>query len=229
MSQKILIITHSSSANPGRVGRYLKQRGYLLEICYPIGGEALPDRLSDYAGTVIFGGPMSVNDTEEFPALLAEIKLIQRAIEEDHRLLGICLGAQLIARSQGEAVAPHPSGRVEIGYFPITAIAGADPLFDTTQYFYQWHQEGFCLPQHAVRLAQGSSYFPNQAFRLKNNIYGVQFHPEVTTDIMELWMERAAHKLVFPGAQQPEKQRTENEKHRQDVETWLNQFFDLWL
>ena len=91
------------------------------------------------------------------------------------------------------------------------------------------HKEGFDLPKEAVSLASGDQYFPNQAFRIGNNVYGVQFHPEVTEDIMELWMVRAANMLSFSGAQQPDEQRANNQQYKASVDEWLNQFLDIWL
>ncbi len=229
MAKKILVVTHSDSADAGRVGDYLAARGYALDIRYPIGGDQLPLELADYAGTVVFGGPMSVNDVDQYPVLEDEIALIRTAISVDAPLFGICLGAQLIARAQGNAVAPSTTGQVEIGYFPMVAKPEGKALFSDNNYFYQWHQEGFELPKEAVLLASGSSYFPNQAFRIGANIYGVQFHPEVTKDIMELWMVRAAHLLPSPGAQQPDVQRANNQQYETQVGEWLDRFLDVWL
>jgi GMP synthase (glutamine-hydrolysing) len=228
MHKPILLIVQVEQANPGRVASKLRERGYDLRVCCPAdSAQTLPDTLDDYAGTVVFGGPMSAND-DALPGIRAELEWIPQAVESGKPFLGICLGAQLLARSLGARVAPHPEGVAEIGYFPVQPTEAGAELFTAPLNVYHWHQEGFDMPRDAVLLAAGER-FPHQAFRYGANAYGIQFHPEVTADIMETWLVRAAHKLTLPGAQSPAEQRAGNLQHDAAVERWFDRFLDCWL
>ena len=141
---------------------------------------ALPD-VDDLHLLVIMGGPMSVNDEQEFPWLAAEQEFIRKAIETGKAVIGICLGAQLIAGALGAAV--YPNREKEIGWFPVTA----EPVSDTEDVFtfpqellaFHWHGETFDLPEGATRLAR-SAACENQAFQLGKRVIGLQFHLETT-------------------------------------------------
>ncbi|MEZ5583230.1 MAG: glutamine amidotransferase [Candidatus Competibacteraceae bacterium] len=229
MRKRILLIVQVENANPGRVAAKLRERGYQLEIRCPVErGDPLPESLDGYAGAVIFGGPMSANDDTTLPGIRAQLNWIPGFVEAGKPFLGICLGAQLLARTLGARIAAHPHGIAEIGYFRIQPTAAGAELFDGPLSVYHWHQEGFDMPNDAVLLASGER-FPNQAFRYGERAYGIQFHPEVTAAIMENWMQRAAHKLSLPGAQSPPQQRKGHNRHDSVFERWLDRFLDRWL
>jgi GMP synthase (glutamine-hydrolysing) len=107
----VLIVLHQETSTPGRVGNALRALGHPLDIRRPRFGDALPETLDEHAGAVIFGGPMSANDGDEY--LRREIDWIEIPLREQRPFLGICLGAQMLARQLGAPVAPHPEGRVE--------------------------------------------------------------------------------------------------------------------
>src|SRR5436190_11155714 len=113
----ILIVLHQEHSTPGRVGLRLAARGHRLDIRRPRFGDPLPETLTDYAGAVVFGGPMSANDNEDY--LRRETEWMAVPLGEQAPLLGLCLGAQLLARHLGAAVKPDADGRVEIGYYDI--------------------------------------------------------------------------------------------------------------
>src|SRR6185437_3272384 len=113
----VLIVLHQENSTPGRIGNALRALGYQLDIRRPRFGDALPETLSAHAGAVIFGGPMSANDPDDY--VRREIDWIAVPLIERRPLLGICLGAQMLAMHLGARVAPHPGGRVEMGYYPI--------------------------------------------------------------------------------------------------------------
>jgi len=228
MNKQLLIVKQVQTGNPGRVGEKLQQRGFTLDIRCPLAGEMLPEELDHYAGAVIFGGPMSANDDAELPGLRAELDWIPRVLDAGKPFLGICLGAQLLARVLGARVRPHPAGMAEIGYNAVQPTAAGQALFEGPLAVYHWHLEGFELPADAVLLAAGER-FPNQAFRYDHNAYGVQFHPEVTGAMMEDWMERAAHRLSLPGAQSPAQQRAGHALYDAALERWLDRFLSHWL
>ena len=117
----VLIVLHQETSTPGRVGNVLRALGHGLDIRRPRFGDPLPETLEQHAGAVIFGGPMSANDPDDY--VRREIDWIAVPLAEQRPLLGICLGAQMLAMHLGARVAPHPEGRVQIGYYPIRPTA----------------------------------------------------------------------------------------------------------
>ncbi|MEP9354080.1 glutamine amidotransferase [Xanthobacter sp. KR7-65] len=193
----LLVVLHQKRSTPGRIGERLIARGYQLDIRRAALGDPLPDSFRDHAGVVVFGGPMSAND--EAPFIADEIRLMELALAAGVPSLGICLGAQLLARALGARVAPHAEGTCEIGYYPLAPTEVGAALMPWPSHVYHWHSEGFDLPTGAELLATGEA-FPNQAFR-HGRAFGVQFHPEVTREMMCQWTEIGAHHFGRPGAQ----------------------------
>ena len=114
---KVLVVLHQELSSPGRVGHLLVESGYDLDIRRPPLGDHLPDTLSGHAGAVIFGGPMSANDNDEF--VRRETEWLRIPLRENRPLLGICLGAQMLVNHLGGKVEGHGEGLVEIGWYPI--------------------------------------------------------------------------------------------------------------
>jgi GMP synthase (glutamine-hydrolysing) len=171
---------------------------------------------------------MSANDSESLPFIRTELDWIPVALSSGKPFLGICLGAQLLARVLGAKVAPHPDELMEIGYFQILPTHPSYEYFDSPRYVYQWHCEGFELPSGAQLLAKGD-IFPNQAFRYGETAYGLQFHPEMTTEMMDFWTTQAAHMLALPGAQSRDEQKEKHALYGSDAEKWLQGFLGFWL
>ena len=149
MTRPVLIILHQEHSTPGRVGRLLQQRGISLDIRRPRFGDALPQTMDDHAGAIIFGGPMSANDPDDWMKI--ETDWIGVPLRDKSPFLGICLGAQMLTRHLGGTVSFHPAGKIEAGYYPIIITPegralekemGA-PWPDTV---YQWHREGTASP-----------------------------------------------------------------------------------
>ena len=126
-------------------------RGYPLDIRRPRFGEALPDTLDGHAGAVIFGGPMSANDNDEY--IGRETEWIGVPLAEGAPFLGLCLGAQMLARHLGAAVGPDPDGRVEIGYYDLKPTEAGRRLMDWPDRVHHFHREGFGLADGATLLA----------------------------------------------------------------------------
>lgn len=227
MTKTVLLIVHQETSDPGRIGRTLEALGYALEIRRPACGDDLPESMDGYAGSVVFGGPMSAND-DHLPFIRAELDWIAMAVSSGKPYLGVCLGGQMLARTLGARVGPHPQGFHEIGYYDITPTPAGEPLFGPKRLFYQWHGEGFDLPDHCELLAT-SEMFPNQAFRYGSNALALQFHPEVTAAMMERWSSIAVHRLVMPGAQCQEVQHRFRPISEPLVDRWIPSFLEAWL
>lgn len=195
---KILIVLHQETSSSGRVGHLLVEHGFELDIRRPPLGDALPGTLDEHAGAVVFGGPMSANDPDEF--VRRETEWLKVPLRENRPLLGICLGAQMMVNHLGGKVSGHGDGLVEIGWYPLKATEEGKKLMQWPDMVYQFHREGFSLPKDATLLATADTY-PNQAFRYGQNAWGLQFHSELTQAMMHRWVVRGAHRFVLPGAQ----------------------------
>ena len=224
----VLIVVHQETSNPGRIGEELRHMGHELDIRRPCMGHDLPKDMSGHAGAVVFGGPMSAND-DHMDFIRRELDWIPKAVASGKPYLGVCLGAQLLARAGGARVAPHKDGWHEIGYYPLRPTQAGQALFPDKLHVYQWHGEGFELPRGAQHLARGR-YFPNQAMRVGDNAYGIQFHPEVTGAMMRIWTAKAAHRMSLPGAQARDLHLHGHAKYDAELGLWLRRFLKQhWL
>jgi GMP synthase (glutamine-hydrolysing) len=224
--RKILIVVHQATSEPGLIGQVLQDLGCELELCCPAIGQSLPQPIEDYDGAVVFGGPMSANDDETLPFIRDELNWIAGFLQSGKPYLGVCLGAQMLARVLGSEVSLHPEGMKEIGYSEIQPVAGEPDLSGLT-HVYHWHKEGFDIPREAVLLAEGQ-VFSNQAFRY-GNAYGVQFHPEITHDMINRWVAAVPDYHNEPGAQLLDVQLQQHLQHAASVEKWLRGFLTQWL
>jgi GMP synthase (glutamine-hydrolysing) len=227
----VLIILHQEHSTPGRVGRFIQQRGHALDIRRPRFGDPLPDTMTGHAGAVIFGGPMSANDPDDF--IKVETDWLGVVLKERAPYLGLCLGAQMLAKKMGARVYEHPQGRAEIGYYPLAVTkAGQEAAgrigYGWPTHVYQWHREGFDCPAGAELLAKGGD-FPVQAIGVGGHAWGLQFHPEVTPAMMHRWTVRASQRLDMPGAQPREAHFEGWCMHDAAVAGWLGAFLDHWL
>ncbi|MCC8940414.1 glutamine amidotransferase [Bradyrhizobium sp. Arg68] len=225
-ARPVLIVLHQETSTPGRIGNALRALGYRLDIRRPRFGDALPETLEQHSGAVIFGGPMSANDPDDY--VRREIDWIAIPLREQRPLLGICLGAQMLAKQLGAAVAPHAEGRVEVGYYPIRPTdAGRALCPDWPARVYHWHGEGFELPDGAELLAEGND-FPVQAFQF-GNAFGLQFHPDVTYAMMHRWTARGCVRMEQPGAQPRHRHFAERAVYDAAERAWLTHFIAGWI
>lgn len=227
MLKPVLIIVHQEHSSPGRVGQVLEKLGYPLDIRRPRFGDPLPETMEEHSAAVIFGGPQSANDTDDF--LKSETDFIGVPLKEKKPFLGVCLGAQMMARHLGARVWPHPHGHAEVGYYPIRpTAAGFEICPEWPDHVYQWHREGFDLPADGELLAEGDGAFAVQAFRYGTG-YGIQFHPEVTHAMMYRWLVRGAHRMTLPGAKQRAEHIADRAVHDLASRNWLAAFIYHWI
>jgi GMP synthase (glutamine-hydrolysing) len=227
----ILMVLHQEHSTPGRLGRLLKLRGHSLDLRRPRFGDPLPETLAGHAGAIVFGGPMSANDDEDY--VRREIDWLDVALKEEKPLLGLCLGAQMLARNLGARVYAHEQGRAEIGYYPLLPTEPGRAFADEIGaawpgHVYHWHREGFDCPPCSQTLATGDE-FPTQAIKVGPAAFGLQFHPEVTHAMMCCWTVRGHERLATPGAQDRTRQIEGRLMHDPAVRVWLDRFLDHWL
>lgn len=185
----ILVVRHEPFEHLGHFAGILAHNN--IPFCYKDLGD--PFSLDECPAVIVMGGPQSANDSH--PGLLAELKLIEQAMAARTPVLGICLGAQLIAKALGARVYRNPEK--EIGWAPVyfTEAAARDPVFaglDSPSTLFHWHGETFDLPAGAHWLAY-SEKCRHQAFRFGSNVYGVQFHPEITPEMIVDWSAQPAN------------------------------------
>jgi GMP synthase (glutamine-hydrolysing) len=225
----VLIVLHQDHSTPGRVGVALKAMGARLDIRRPSCGEPLPEKLANHDGVVVFGGPMGANDSLDW--VRREIDWLETPLAEEKPLLGLCLGAQMLARALGARVFRYDDKRSEIGYYAIEPTPAGERLcsgpFPRT--VYQWHTDGFDLPEGAELLATGGPKFPNQAYRYGRHAVGLQFHPEVTYHMMCRWTHRGAERLTRPGALSRPEHLGGWFQHDGRVAAWLEAFLPAWF
>jgi GMP synthase (glutamine-hydrolysing) len=226
--RKVAVVVHQEQSRPGRVGALLEKRGYELHRLCPNLGCNLPEDMSDYAGAVIFGGPMSANDCGTLAGIKCELDWIPKVIEAGVPYLGLCLGAQLLTRAAGGSVGPHPEGKIEIGYVDVEPTEAGRAWFPGPMKVYQWHREGMTLPDCCELLVTNDTY-PTQGFRCGANAFGFQFHPEVTLEMKKIWTLSAAERLRMPGAQQRGVHLSMHPLYDPPLDRWINGFLDRWL
>ena len=187
------VVQHVSYEGPGVIGDALGQAGQRFEMVRPDLGDGYP-ALSDIGGLVVLGGPMGVHDVADYPWLLAERELVVEAVDEGIPVLGVCLGAQQLALALGAEVTTGQVAEVGVGSVELTGAGRLDPvlgpeyggLASSKVPCVQWHQDTFALPSGATHLAATPRY-PNQAFRVGERVYGLQFHVEVDRSLAQSW------------------------------------------
>ena len=227
--KKALLILHQKRSVAGDIGIKLKERGYQLVYCRPPLGENLPTNLNKFSLVVVFGGPMSANDKDGY--ILKEINFMKLIIDTNTPYLGICLGAQFLAKYLGSPISKNVNKLSEIGFYKITPSPEGEKLFKNHKIFYQFHNEGFVTPANCINLAYGNK-FQFQAFRYKK-CYALQFHPEVNFIMHLRWIILILLKkpliLFKNGAQNIFYQFFLRIKYNKSTSNWLDYFLDNYL
>jgi len=194
--RKLLVFQHAASEPLGVLDPMLRRWGFRIRYANFARDPALQLDLSRYNGLVVLGGPMNVDQSVAYPHLVTEIAAIREALRLKVPVLGICLGAQLLAAALGARVRPNPVR--EIGWYQLHPAppAADDRLFrhfDGSQHVFQWHAYTFELPQGAVHLASTASC-EHQAFRFGERAYGLQFHLEADEALVQRWLAVPAYR-----------------------------------
>ena len=193
----VLILKNIKSEGPGTIRDFLEENKIPFRIV-ELEREEIPDT-KEFDTLVILGGPMSVNDEKIYPYLKNEKAVCRDFIEKDKKVLGICLGAQMMAKALGARV--YKGIQPEIGWHDIElteagiknnimaalAVNSKAGVFEKKFKAFHYHGETFDMPDNAERLA-GSVLYQNQAFKYKNNAYAFQFHIEMTKDMIFEWL-----------------------------------------
>jgi GMP synthase (glutamine-hydrolysing) len=185
----VLAVIHGDSVRSGVFGDVVLERGHTLEEWSLAWGTPLPRPLDSYGGVLVFGGAMHADQDDHHPWLREENFFLERLLDLHIPVLGICLGAQLLAKAAHASVGP--AREFEIGWLPVelTPAGVEDPVLGrlpATFDAFQWHYYEHGIPAGGVELARNSVC--TQSFRLGDSAWGVQFHPEVTLAQVESWI-----------------------------------------
>ncbi len=187
---KAIVLMHVESEGPGTLGTFLQNHGVEIETRKLYAKDPVPTEISGLDAVISMGGPMNVYEEDEYPFLKDETDFLRQAIDDGIPVMGVCLGAQMIAKACGKKVYRAPEEEVGWCEISLTEKAREDYLFKdlpSPLTVFQWHGDTFDVPDGGVLLAS-SEVCENQAFRYKN-AYGLQFHVEVTGDMLEEWFE----------------------------------------
>jgi len=186
----VLVVQHVEPEGPALLGEALRERGCEIDVVHVYRGDPVPTDLGSHAGLVVLGGPMSAGSDDGFPSRAAELTLIRDALARGRPILGLCLGAQLLAAAAGAAIRPGSGPEVGWGFVELQPAAVDDPLFGALEGdvpVLHWHHDTFDLPPNAAHIAASSRY-ENQAYRVGDVAWGLQFHVEVDPAAVAGWV-----------------------------------------
>jgi GMP synthase (glutamine-hydrolysing) len=232
--KRVLVFQHVPYEILGTLDPLLRKGGYRVRyVNFGRDPYAEPD-IDKYHGLIILGGPMNVDMTDEYPHLDTEVRLIRQMMERGAPILGICLGAQLIAKSLGADVRKNPEK--EIGWYDValTDAGKQDPVMKHLQDsrpIFEFHGDTYDLPEGAVHLAT-SQTCANQAFRYGDNVYGFQFHMEVDSALIERWLNTPVYQAQIAATEgriDPDVIREQTVQHIDQLNELSEQVFDSFL
>lgn len=228
MKIKALLISHDSAeCGDERVSAFLRSKNFELIWACPAEGKIVPGGTEPDA-LVVFGGKYGVPDKDRFDFLKEEMRIIGKALKRDIPVLGLCLGAQLLAHELGAAVGPHREGKHEYGYYPLHATEAGRGLIPEGLMVLQSHYHQFGIPAGADHLASTELY-RNQAFRYGAMAFGLQFHPEASCRSLKRWIERRGERNFAQGAHPPERQVADHAKYDEELGQWFTGFLGHWV
>ncbi len=227
--KSVLAIRHVAFEDLGAFAPVLRNEGFDIRFC-DVGRDDL-DAVAAEADDVVIvlGGPIGAYDEDTYPVLKTELQFLERRLESGRPLMGICLGAQLIARAAGARVYPGPDKEISFAPLTLTDVGAASCLapFADAPMTLHWHGDTFDLPDGAERLASTALY-ENQAFSLGPNVAGFQFHPEADTAAIEHWLIGHAFELAASGIDIP-RLRAEASQYGAELTGKAQRVMSAWL
>jgi GMP synthase (glutamine-hydrolysing) len=229
--EDILVLQHDPLEDLGIFAQVFEKHQVGFRYVRLFHGETPTEEWGDVLGLVLLGGPMGVHEEERYPFLKWEKTILRTALKQEIPILGVCLGAQLIAAAAGAEV--YQGNFKEIGWYPVSvtpegqvdSILGYLPEKPTV---FQWHGDGFGLPRGALRLAS-SAHYDNQAFRIGKNVYGLQFHLEVTSAMIESWMDQHWKELAQIPHISQDKIRADTRSYSQTLKHYGERFLSEFI
>ncbi len=189
---KALVFQHVSHESPGRLGELMSGGGFEIHTVNLGAGDPVPANADDFPVLVVMGGPMNVYESDKHPYLVPETRFVGEFIKSGRAVMGICLGAQIMAVALGAGVSPGISKEIGWHDIELTDKAAGDPVFShfsRREKVFQWHGDTFETPRGADNLAS-SRDFPNQAFRYGKKAYALQFHLETDGEMVRRWLDK---------------------------------------
>jgi GMP synthase (glutamine-hydrolysing) len=231
-SRRALVLSHVAFEDLGSLDKPLRERGFDVESV-DVATARFPLLQAEYCDLLaLLGGPIGVYDQQDYPFLKDELACISQRLQARKPILGICLGAQLMAAALGSRVYPGQQG-AEIGWSPLQAAPNTDtpdwfaPLLEPGVSVFHWHGDTFDLPSGALHLAK-SALYDSQAFAIGDFALGLQFHPEVTAAGLERWYVGHACELRHAGLA-PASLRSAARQHAAALAAAAARFWNLWL
>ena len=228
VTKTALVLRHDATIHLGNLEPVLREHGYTVDYV-----EILSDDLDTIDPTaadlvVVLGGEMGAYETEAFPALADEISILRNRLAAERPVFGVCLGAQLMANALGARVYPGPTNEIGFRTVEPTGLGATGPLRHVAGVpVLQWHSDTFDLPEGVTRLA-GSPQYGNEAFGIGDWALAVQFHPEVTPAMHEVWLRASAAELTSAGLD-PDALRAERELYAATMQDASRALFSEWL
>ncbi len=228
MGNKALLISHDSAeCGDERVSAFLRSKNFELIWACPSEGMAVPASAEPDA-LVVFGGKYGVPDKDRFTFLKEEMRVIGKSLKREIPVLGLCLGAQLLAHELGAEIGPHRRGKHEYGYYPLRPTEAGRDLIPDGLMVLQSHYHQFGIPEGAELLARTELY-EHQAFRYGATAIGLQFHPEASYHSLKRWIERRGERNFADGAHPPERQLADHAKYDEELGRWFTDFLEKWV
>ncbi len=226
------MIQHASYEGAGILEDILEEENVTIETVHLYKGDNLPRDIKRADLYLVMGGPMGAYEDEKYPFLKREIAFLERLIEADYPVIGFCLGSQLLARAGGGRV--FKGHQKEIGWYPISLTEEGKKdrfmgFFPDTLTVFQWHGDTFDLPKGAVHLARGDMY-TNQAFKIGKNVYALQFHFEITKEMIESWLVEGDEEIEEIGGREKIREiLSQTDKNIAKVNEYARRFFVSFL
>lgn len=227
--KEVVAVRHVHFEDLGSLGQVLRERG--ARITYvDAGRDRLIERVAHSCPDllVVLGGPIGAYESDTYPFLHEELALIRSQLRHNRPLIGVCLGAQLIAVAMGAKVYPAEAKEMGWATVDLSVAGGASPLAELTTPVFHWHGDTFDLPTGTVHLASTPTC-RNQAFSVGPHVLGLQFHAELSSPAIESWLIGHAHEIAHTPEVSVTRIRSDTQRFGHMLETASRRLFNRWL